>query len=66
MQKYRVTYVDGRVQEVAADNYMIEGSFLIFRANGAPILTIKTDRVESVAEASVPKATLAMPKARAV
>jgi hypothetical protein len=54
---YRVAYKDGRNQEVIADEYTIQGAFVVFtlRENPVPILTVAADLVEHIGESGAPE-----------
>jgi hypothetical protein len=54
---YRVAYKDGRKQEVIADEYTIQGAFVVFtlRENRVPALTVAADLVEHIGESGAPE-----------
>jgi hypothetical protein len=56
MTDYRVTYKDGRTQEVEADTYGRHGDRFVFTFDGREILTVAADSTESIASADVPAA----------
>lgn len=56
MTDYRVTYRDGRTQEVEADTYGRHGDRFVFTFDGREILTVAADSTESIASADVPEA----------
>jgi hypothetical protein len=56
MTDYRVTYNDGRTQEVEADTYGRHGDRFVFTFDGREILTVAADSTESIASAGVPAA----------
>jgi hypothetical protein len=57
MPPYRVTYKDGRIQEVEADTYGRQGDRYVFTHDRGEILNLAADVVESIAFADVPEAT---------
>lgn len=57
MAPFRVTYKDGRAQEVEADTYGRYGDRYVFTHDRNEILSLAADVVESIAYADVPKAT---------
>jgi hypothetical protein len=57
MAPYRVTYKDGRTQEVEADTYGRQGDRYVFTHDRNEILDLAADVVESIANADVPEAT---------
>jgi len=66
MAPFRVTYKDGRAQEVEADTYGRYGDRYVFTHDRNEILSLAADVVESIAYADVPKATKPAPKMGAV
>ena len=56
MAPFRVTYKDGRIQEVDADTYGRHGDRYVFTHDQNEILNLVADVVESIATADVPKA----------
>jgi hypothetical protein len=56
MAPFRVTYKDGRTQEVEADTYGRYGDRYVFTHDQHEILTLAADVVESIANADVPEA----------
>jgi hypothetical protein len=58
MPPYRVTYKDGRVQEVEADTYGRHGDRYVFTHDRGEILNLAAYVVESIAFADVPEAEL--------
>jgi hypothetical protein len=56
MAPFRVTYKDGRIQEVDADTYDRHGDRYVFTHDRSEILNLAADVVESIATADVPKA----------
>jgi len=57
MAPFRITYKDGRTQEVDADTYGRHGDRYIFTHDRNEILSLAADVVESIAFADVPEAT---------
>jgi len=57
MAPFRVTYKDGRTQEVDADTYGRDGDRYVFTHDRHEILSLAADVVESIAFADVPEAT---------
>jgi len=56
MAPFRVTYKDGRTQEVEADTYGRSGDRYVFTHDRQEILSLAADVVESIANADVPEA----------
>jgi hypothetical protein len=56
MAPYRVTYKDGRTQEVEADSYGRHGDRYVFIHDRNEILDLAADVVESIATSDVPEA----------
>ena len=56
MAPFRVTYKDGRTQEVEADAYGRYGDRYVFTHDRNEILSLAADVVESIASADVPEA----------
>jgi hypothetical protein len=56
MAPFRVTYKDGRTQEVEADTYGRYGDRYVFTHDRNEILSLAADVVESIANADVPAA----------
>jgi hypothetical protein len=56
MAPFRITYRDGRTQEVDADTYGRHGDRYIFTHDQNEILSLAADVVESIATADVPEA----------
>jgi hypothetical protein len=57
MAPFRITYKDGRTQEVDADTYGRAGDRYVFTHDRNEILSLAADVVESIAFADVPEAT---------
>ena len=56
MAPFRITYKDGRTQQVEADTYGRHGDRYVFTPDRDEILSLAADVVESIANADVPEA----------
>lgn len=66
MAPFRVTYKDGRTQEVEADTYGRYGDRYVFTHDRNEILSLAADVVESIAYADMREAARPAPKMGAV
>jgi hypothetical protein len=55
LYRYRITYKDGRIQEVEASSTRTTKEFIYFDDEGDWLLQVATDSVESVSGGDVPK-----------
>jgi hypothetical protein len=55
LYRYRITYKDGRIQEVEASPTRTTREFIYFDDDGDLLLQVATDSVESVSGADVPE-----------
>ena len=53
LYRYRITYKDGRIQEVEASSTRTTKEFIYFEDDGDWLLQVTTDSVESVSGADV-------------
>lgn len=49
-QKFKVTYKDGRVEIVTADQYRLVGSWFVFETNGQEVHRANQTEVRSVGQ----------------